>query len=105
MLNHRPVWCFLTVSPIFSGRLAGLVACWFELGRVPVPMLFKSALKAVHGRCINNVIWKFVRCTDRARLLKVFARTLSLNLLLCSLKEWPLVAVYSAFVNIYIYVI
>ena len=51
--------CFLTVLPIFSGRVAGLVAFWFELGRVAVPMLVKSALKAVHGGCINNVIWEF----------------------------------------------
>ena len=48
------------VLTIFSGRVARLVACWFKLGGVPVPMCVKSAFKAVHGGCIYNVNRKIV---------------------------------------------
>ena len=31
-----------------------------------MPMFVKSALKAIHGGCVNNVVWKFVPSVDDA---------------------------------------
>ena len=58
--------CLLTVLTIISGGVAGLVTCWFKLGRVPVPMFVESAFKAVHGGCIYYNVWKIVPSIDNA---------------------------------------
>ena len=48
--------CFLTVLSKISGFAAGLVACCFKLGRVPVPMFAESAFKAIYRECVNHCI-------------------------------------------------
>ena len=56
----------MAVLTILFGGVAGLVTCWFKLGRVPVPMFVESVFKADHGGCIYYNIRKIVPSSDNA---------------------------------------
>ena len=88
--------CFLTDSPIFSGRVARLVTCWFQLGRLPMPMFIKSDLKAVHGGCIDshNLIWKLILCVEDVIAESICPNIEPRSSFMQYKIEWPLVAVY-----------
>ena len=49
----------------FGKFVAGLVTCWFKLGRGPCQCLL-SAFKAVHGGCIYYNVRKIVPSVDNA---------------------------------------
>ena len=72
---------------------AWLVTCWFKLVRVPCQCLLSLFLKAFAEGAFTILSGRSFH-TLTTLLLKTFARTFNLNLLLCNLKEWPLVAVF-----------